>query len=242
MTINLEAFIHYSNQADTVDSLFNVFEDAMNSLGFDRILLALMTDHPALKKEAEHGVVKNYPESWVNYYLEKKYDVIDPVRTLSFTRTGAYTWNEIIDSGLLSKKQIQMFNEAEESELYNGIGVALRGGGGAVAALGAASTDKHIDLCPFILDKVNLLANQFYICYWRLMESHHTLSAVTLTFREGDILKWAAKGLTKADIGNRLNISHHTVDYHVRNILKKLDAKNITAAIFIGLNLGLIQA
>jgi len=239
--INLEEFIYYSNQADTVDSLFKVFEDAMNSMGFDRILLALMTDHPALKKEAEHGVVKNYPKSWVNYYLEKKYDVIDPVRTLSFTKTGAYTWNEIIDSRPLSKKQMQMFNEAEEARLYNGIGVALRGGGGAVAALGAASTNKHIDINPFILDKVNLLANQFYICYWRLMESHHTLSTVTLTVREGDILKWAAKGLTKAEIGARLNISHHTVDYHVRNILKKLDAKNIAAAIFVALNLGLIQ-
>jgi len=242
MTINLEDFIYYSNQADTVDSLFKVFEDAMNSMGFDRILLALMTDHPTLKKEAEHGVVKNYPESWVNYYLEKKYDVIDPVRTLSFTRTGAYTWSEIIDSGSLSKKQIQMFNEAEESGLYNGIGVALRGGGGAVAALGAASTDRHIDLCPVILDKVNLLANQFYICYWRLMASHHTLSTVTLTIRESDILKWLAKGLTKIDIGHHLNISHHTVDYHVRNILKKLDSKNIAAAIFIALNLGLIQS
>jgi DNA-binding CsgD family transcriptional regulator len=240
MTINLEEFIYYSNQADTVDSLFKVFEDAMNSMGFDRILLALMTDHPTLKKEAEHGVLKNYPESWVNYYLEKKYDVIDPVRTLSFTKTGAYTWNEIIDTESLSKKQTQMFNEAEEAELYNGIGVALRGGGGAVAALGAASTDKHIDICPFILDKVNLLANQFYICYWRLLESY-TLSPVTLTVREGDILQWAAKGLTKADIGVRLNISHHTVDYHVRNIFKKLDVKNIVAAIFIALNLGLIQ-
>jgi len=241
MAINLEEFIYCSNQADTVDSLFKVFEEAMNSMGFDRLLLALMTDHPALKKEAEHGVVKNYPESWVNYYLEKKYDVIDPVRTLSFAKTGTYTWNEIIDCGSLSKKQRQMFNEAEESKLHNGIGVALHGGGGAVAALGVASTCKHIDIDPFILDKVNLLSNQFYICYWRLLESHPTLSTVTLTIREGDILKWLAKGLTKVDIGNCLNISHHTVDYHVRNILKKLDAKNITAAIFIALNLGLIQ-
>ncbi|HEB54760.1 MAG TPA: LuxR family transcriptional regulator [Gammaproteobacteria bacterium] len=241
MTIDLEGFVYYSNQADTVESLFKVFEEAMSSLGFDRILLALMTNHPSLKKEAEHGIVKNYPESWVSYYLEKKYDEIDPVRLWSFTRTGVYTWNEIIESGSLSKQQIQMFKEAEESGLYNGLGVALRGSGGAVAALGAASTDRHIDKSPFVLDKVNLMANQFYICFWRLMESRHTLSTVTLTSRECDILKWAAKGLTKTDIGARLNISHHTVDYHVRNILRKLDARNMVAAIFVALNLGLIQ-
>jgi len=181
--MNLEEFIHNSNQADSVDSLFQIFEKAMGSIGFNRVLLALMNDHPTLRKEAEHGVVKNYPENWVNYYLEQKYDEIDPVRALSFTRMGAYTWSEIINSKKLSQRQLQMFNEAEESKLYNGVGVAMRGGGGAVAALGAASTEKHVDISPFILDKVNLMAYQFYICFWRLMEIQPLENTITLTVR-----------------------------------------------------------
>jgi len=57
--MNLEEFINKTNKAKNVDLLFENFETAMGELGFDRLLLALMNDHPALKKEAEHGVIKN---------------------------------------------------------------------------------------------------------------------------------------------------------------------------------------
>ena len=239
--MNLEEFIHNSNQACDLNALFHIFEKGMTEIGFDQILFALMNDHPALKREAEHGVVKNYPEEWVKYYLAQGYDHIAPVRTLSFTRTGAFTWDGIINSKTLSKKQEKMFNEAEDIKLHCGVGVALRGSGGAVAALGAASTEKGIDLTPFILDKVNLMAHQFYVCFWRLMEVQPLTNTITLTDREMEVLKWSAQGFTKSAVGDRLNISSHTVDYHIRNAMKKIDAKNITSAIAIALNRRLIQ-
>jgi len=239
--MSIEDFIYYTNLADSVEMLFMHFEKAMYDMGFDRALLALLNDHPTLKLEAKHGYIKNYPEDWVKHYLAQGYDAIDPIRSLAFVKTGAFTWDEIITSKTLSKKQIQMFNEAEDAHLYNGIGVALRGGGGAIAGLGIASTIKDTDTSRFTLDKVNLMANQFYTCFWRLMEQKPIADTVTLNIRESEILKWTARGYTKTDIGERLNISFHTVDYHIRNVMKKLDAKNITSAVVIALNLGLIQ-
>jgi len=239
--MNLEEFIFNSNKAENVDMLFQNFETAMGELGFDRLLLALMNDHPTLKKETEHGVVKNYPDDWVNYYLSQGYDEIDPVRTLSFTRTGAYTWDEITKSKTLTNKQRLMFNEAEEAELYNGVGVALHGGGGSVAALGAASSLKGVDISQPVLDKVNLMSYQFYTCFWRLMENEKSIEPNFLSDREREILKWCAKGYTKVGIGERLNLSVHTVDSHVRNCMRKLDSKNITSTVVKALNLGFIQ-
>lgn len=239
--MNIEEFIFLSNLADSVDGLFQIFEKAMCDMGFDRVLLALLTDHPSLKIEAKHGYLKNYPDAWVKYYLEQGYDAIDPVRTLAFAKTGAYTWGEIIKSKTLSKKQIRMFNEAEDSNLYNGVGVALRGGGGTIAGLGVASSTKGVDTNRVTLDKVNLIAQQFYICFWRLMEKQPIAHTVTLSIRESEILKWSARGFSRADIGERLNISLHTVDFHIRRVMKKLDTKNITSAVVIALNLGLIQ-
>lgn len=64
---------------------------------------------------------------------------------------------------------------------------------------------------------------------------------VSLTDREQEILKWSARGYTKADISGRLNLSIHTVDSHIRNSMRKLDTKNITSAVVKALNLGLIQ-
>lgn len=238
--MNIEEFIFGTNQVDNVNMLFQLLEKAMSDLGFDRVLLALLTAHPTLKMEAQHGFLKNYPEDWVQYYLARGYDAIDPVRMLAFTTTGAYTWEKIVNSKTLSKKQILMFNEADEARLYSGIGVALHGAGGAKAAFGIASTQRDVDTSRIILDIVNLIAQQFYVCFWRLMESQPSLQTITLNTRESEVLKWSARGFSRPDVAERLHISIHTVDFHIRSAMKKLNANNITSAVVIALNFGLI--
>jgi DNA-binding NarL/FixJ family response regulator len=48
----------------------------------------------------------------------------------------------------------------------------------------------------------------------------------TLTLREEEILRMLADGLTDREIGEALSISTRTVESHVGNILRKLDARN----------------
>ena len=48
----------------------------------------------------------------------------------------------------------------------------------------------------------------------------------TLTLREDEILRMLADGLTDREIGEALSISTRTVESHVGNILRKLDARN----------------
>lgn len=47
-----------------------------------------------------------------------------------------------------------------------------------------------------------------------------------LSDREYDIVKLLAKGLSSSEIGDKLFLSHHTVETHRRNILTKTGAKN----------------
>ena len=47
-----------------------------------------------------------------------------------------------------------------------------------------------------------------------------------LTSKEIDIIKYIAQGMTSKEIGDKLNISHRTVETHRHNILKKLDIPN----------------
>lgn len=47
-----------------------------------------------------------------------------------------------------------------------------------------------------------------------------------LTEREGQVLRLIAEGYTDAEIGRRLTISVFTVQNHVKNILRKLQARN----------------
>ena len=48
----------------------------------------------------------------------------------------------------------------------------------------------------------------------------------TLTEREREVLQLTAEGYTSREIGDKLHISHRTVDKHRENVQKKLDLRN----------------
>lgn len=62
-----------------------------------------------------------------------------------------------------------------------------------------------------------------------------------LSEREIQVLKRIAEGNRNKDIGAQLSISEETVKAHVRHILEKLDAKDRTQAVAIGIRRGIIQ-
>jgi DNA-binding NarL/FixJ family response regulator len=58
-----------------------------------------------------------------------------------------------------------------------------------------------------------------------------TTSDYGLTNREQEILGQMIKGSTKKEIGDSLFLSHHTIDYHIRNIYTKLQVNNRSEAV-----------
>jgi DNA-binding NarL/FixJ family response regulator len=63
--------------------------------------------------------------------------------------------------------------------------------------------------------------------YRRLAGSDRSGPAVpALTERETDVLRLVAKGLTARQIGERLGVSHRTVETHVQSTLRKLQLHN----------------
>jgi len=61
-----------------------------------------------------------------------------------------------------------------------------------------------------------------------------------LTIREEEILKLIAEGFSNKEIGEKLFISHRTVDTHRTNLMKKLNASNIAGLISYAIKSGLI--
>ncbi len=68
--------------------------------------------------------------------------------------------------------------------------------------------------------------------------THYDLSQ--LTEREIEILKLVAEGLSNKEIGEKLFISHRTVDTHRTNLMKKLDVHNVAGLIRFAMKNGLI--
>lgn len=62
-----------------------------------------------------------------------------------------------------------------------------------------------------------------------------------LTEREIEILKLIAEGFSNKEIGEKLFISHRTVDTHRTNLAKKLEVKNIAGLIKFAIKNGLVE-
>ena len=64
---------------------------------------------------------------------------------------------------------------------------------------------------------------------------------VILSMREKEVLKWLKKGKSSWDISTILNISESTVNYHITNIMQKLNAVSRTQAVAVAIERGLIS-
>lgn len=71
--------------------------------------------------------------------------------------------------------------------------------------------------------------------------SDHDPPVEALTAREHDVLALLADGLSNRDIAGRLDISEHTVKFHLASIFGKLGASTRTEAVQRGLRLGVIE-
>ncbi|HEY9621124.1 MAG TPA: response regulator transcription factor [Crinalium sp.] len=65
-------------------------------------------------------------------------------------------------------------------------------------------------------------------------------SSQTLTPREVEVLGMLAEGLGNKAIARRLQISEHTVKFHISSIFSKLNASSRTEAVMLGARQGLI--
>lgn len=63
---------------------------------------------------------------------------------------------------------------------------------------------------------------------------------VALTARELEVLRMMAEGAANKTIAWKLNISEHTVKFHVASILSKLNAGSRTEAVTMGIRRGLV--
>lgn len=62
-----------------------------------------------------------------------------------------------------------------------------------------------------------------------------------LTARELDVLRWTADGKTSEEVAILLGVSCNTVNYHVKNAIRKLHVTNKAAAVARMLRLRLLM-
>lgn len=67
-------------------------------------------------------------------------------------------------------------------------------------------------------------------------------TTMRLTSREVEVLQLLARGCTYSQVSDRLGVSLHTVESHVKNVYRKLDVHSARAAIWRAVELRLFGA
>jgi len=92
------------------------------------------------------------------------------------------------------------------------------------------------------LSLLNAMAHQFNLVYRSIVSRGNDARSLSthITRREKEVLNWVAAGKSNWEISEILSVSEHTVDFHLRNIFKKLQVNSRITAVVKAIRLNLI--
>lgn len=236
--MTLAKFIDESLKLDNPEELFASYLGALSDYGVDRVMYsAVRNTH--YNKAIIPGISHCYPEDWIKHYMEHGYVERDPVLMHGVHARHVFTWAGMIRDCDLSSEQCLIMNQCEEAGLKDGLAVPLHGPMGEVYGIGLASSVANPDVGRS-LKEIQVLSTQFHVLYSALHDDKYSHKISPLTPRESEVLKWCSAGKSNWAIGEILGISEHGVDFHMRNILRKLDADTRVTAVVKALHGGMI--
>ncbi|RKP43882.1 autoinducer binding domain-containing protein [Trinickia fusca] len=217
--------------------LFDKIAGLAKQLGFEYccygIRVPLPISHPVV------AIFDNSPTGWMKRYQESHFIDIDPAVRQGLNSAGLIVWPET------PTELPGLWKEASDFGLRFGV---AHSSWAAHGVFGLLTLARHADaLTKAELDTLTLQTS------WLAHVSHALMSeflvpklapeaSVELTPRECEVLCWTGEGKTACEIGQILNISERTVNFHVNNVLAKLNATNKVQAVVKAIAMGLVAS
>lgn len=215
-------------------------------LAFDGLTSILLVPAADGGEQASHAW-STAPSAWSSRYRQANHAAADPRVTLTARRIAPVIWDSADVAGDAAQRRFLV--EAARYGVRSGVAVSFRecAGARAVVALDSCvsplSEARSASLAAR-LGELMLLAAALHehVLQPRLIDKAPKSRARGLTSRERECLRMAANGLTSGDIGDKLCIAERTVNFHMRNALRKLEALNRPEAIAKAVAGGMLQS
>lgn len=213
--------------APTEAVFFARLTDLARELGFDYcaygMRLPLPFSNPKITMQS------NYPTAWQERYAQENYLAVDPSVAHGLISVKPVVWSDqLFDSAR------PFWEEARANNLRVGWAQSSYDAQGVCGMLTLARSHGAISAAELDKNSVKMswLVQAAHEGFAQLIASkRHPEAAITLTAREIEVLRWTADGKTSAEVGEIMNISERTVNFHVNNSLVKLGAANKTAGV-----------
>ncbi|TIQ61763.1 MAG: LuxR family transcriptional regulator [Mesorhizobium sp.] len=184
-------------------------------------------------------VILNFPDEWQKRYSEMGYDGIDPIIKTSRMRAGAFRWSEVYDDVRTTEDERRVLDEASSFGLRSGISVPLHGPGGNFAVMSFAQA-WHGEFKDRSIAYLQLAALHFHSKVAKFANSDGIEETPNFSSREKECILWAARGKSSWETGRIVGISENTVNFHLKNLMKKLGTNSRTVAALKAVNFGII--
>jgi LuxR family transcriptional regulator, quorum-sensing system regulator SolR len=225
------------SEAKDERQLFKRIAGIAKQLGFEYccygIRVPLPVSHPAV------AIFDTYPEGWMKHYQDHNFIDVDPTVREGMSSTGLIVWPEA------TANAPRLWADARDFGLRVGVAHsswAARGVFGLLTMARSAErlTDAERDMLAF---QASWLANLSHALMSEfLVQKLAPESRVELTPRECEVLCWTGEGKTACEIGQILGISERTVNFHINNVLLKLNAINKVQAVVKAIAMGLLTS
>lgn len=210
---------------------FRLTGESAQRLGFPYLIYAPVSRH---RDASQHWSATTYPQAWQELYVGKNHLPRNPVRKQVLQTHRPFTWSSL--EAALPRSQTELFHDCRSCGMRDGVVVPVHGPGGQAIAVGFAC--EHQDaIAPATLTVLQLMALRLYHAQPADAVDH----PLRLTPREQELMLRVAEGNDNVRIADILNISENSIEWHLKNIFRKLDVKNRTSAVVKSIKMGLIH-
>lgn len=229
--------LHYRlDDHSNMPAAFSTIERAARSLAFDYVSYCHQAPLPASNPRVT--LISNYPQDWRTYSADTSHFLRHPHVRRRMHSSQPILWT---DDVFARAPDIQ--HAARVHGICHGWTQVFQDNPGGIAFLSLVR--RSPPLSPQEMearrDKMRWLAHIGHTLLSRHILHQQADRDRPLSEREIEVLKWTADGKSSQDIAEILALSKNTIDFHIKNSIRKLNVPNKTAAVVQAVLLGMIH-
>lgn len=229
-------FLDTVNSSQGVDEVLGIVDTLVDDLGFSYFSLYVRKSLP--ESNPAVTILDHYPVGWMAYYQQMNYLACDPTIRWGATHSDVMCW-----SSALFSQAPRLWRDAQDIGLKHGVAQSSWARHGSYALFSLARSTEPVTTTEQNALRLPLYwaASAIHARLERLLRpASFTVCQTGLSDREREAMLWTADGKTASEIAPILGLTKRTVDFHIHNATKKLNARNKTHAVANAMGMGLI--
>jgi DNA-binding CsgD family transcriptional regulator len=188
--------------------------------------------------------MSSHPEEFNSRYLDQGYIDHDPFGQYAMTEDQRpISWQDPRAGKYRTEKSEFFQNSLRDFGMDYGVTIPVRDASnwklGGTGVCFEASNDKEGD--EIVARATPFVESAAMLFHSRVQERDMMRQFFPLSVREKECLLWVAAGLTNKEIAFKLSLSDKTVELHIKNAAKRLNARNRAHAVSRALIYGVIS-